>query len=68
MYKDTKISRLYQRVPRAAKKLYFTSKLKENAKNPKKMWETLNQILGKQKNMDTVKKINIAGNPRVLPV
>jgi hypothetical protein len=27
---------IYQRVLRAAKKLYFTSKLQENANNPKK--------------------------------
>jgi hypothetical protein len=60
-YKNYKT--IYQRVLRGAKKLYFTSKLEENAKNPKKTWETLNEILGKQKNMDSVEKINIEGNP-----
>jgi signal recognition particle subunit SEC65 len=59
-YKNYKT--IYQRVLRGAKKLYFTSKLEENAKNPKKTWETLNEILGKQKNMDSVEKINIEGN------
>jgi hypothetical protein len=64
-YKNFKT--LYQRILRAAKKLYFTSKLEDNAKNPKKTWETLNEILGKQKNMDTVDKINIAGIPESDP-
>jgi hypothetical protein len=50
---------LYSRVLRGAKKLYFTSKLAENAKNPKKTWETLNEILGKAKQKESVSKINI---------
>jgi hypothetical protein len=58
---------VYQRVLRGAKKLYFTSKLEENAKNPKKTWETLNEILGKNKNMESVEKINIEGNPESDP-
>jgi hypothetical protein len=44
-----KFKATYFRVLRGAKKLYFTSKLNENAKNPKKTWETLNEILGKSK-------------------
>jgi hypothetical protein len=59
-YKNYKT--IYQRVLRGAKKLYFTSKLEENAKNPKKTWETLNEILGKNKNGESVEKINIEGN------
>ncbi len=47
---------IYQRVSRAAKKLYFTSKLEANANNPKKTWETLNEILGKKKNLKLLKK------------
>jgi hypothetical protein len=54
-YKDFKT--IYQRVSRAAKKLYFLSKLEANASNPKKTWETLNEILGKTKKSDTVEKI-----------
>jgi hypothetical protein len=46
-YKNFKT--IYQRVIRAAKKHYFTSKLEANASNPKKTWETLNEILGKAK-------------------
>jgi len=53
---------VYQRVLRAAKKLYFTSKIEQNAKNPKKTWDTLNEIMGKSKKMDTLEKINIEGN------
>ena len=58
-YKNYKT--IYQRVLRGAKKLYFTSKLEENAKNPKKTWETLNEALGKDKKNQTVEKINING-------
>ncbi len=52
---------IYQRVLRAAKKLYFTSKLQENASNPKKTWETLNEILGKNNKSETVDKISVNG-------
>jgi hypothetical protein len=50
---------IYSRVLRGAKKLYFTAKLAENAKNPKKTWETLNEILGKTKQKESINKINI---------
>jgi len=43
-YKNFKTT--YHRVLRAAKKLYFQGKLRENAANPKKTWETLHEILG----------------------
>ncbi len=43
--------------------MYFTSKLEENVKNPKKTWETLHKILGKQKKSESVEKINIEGMP-----
>jgi hypothetical protein len=46
---------------RGAKKLYFTAKLRENAGNPKKTWETLNKILGKSRNSESVKSLNING-------
>jgi signal recognition particle subunit SEC65 len=61
--KYTTYKAVYQRVLRAAKKLYFTSKLEQNVKNPKKTWETLNEILGKCKKTEKVEKINIDGNP-----
>ena len=51
----------YQKIIRGAKKLYFTSKLTENASNPKKTWETLNEILGKAKKSKEVDQINING-------
>jgi hypothetical protein len=54
-YKDFKT--IYQRVSRAAKKLYFSSKLEANVNNPKKTWETLNEILGKNKKSETLDKI-----------
>jgi hypothetical protein len=44
-----KFKATYFHVLRGAKKLYFTSKLKENAKNPKKTWKTLNEIFRKSK-------------------
>jgi hypothetical protein len=58
-YKNFKST--YFRVLRGAKKLYFTSKLNANVKNPKKTWETLNEILGKVKQKETLCKINVEG-------
>jgi len=52
---------MYQRVLRAAKKLYFTSKLEQNASNPRKTWETLNEILGKCKKSESIEKICVNG-------
>jgi hypothetical protein len=39
---------IYQRLIRAAKKRYIAEKLTENASNPKKTWQTLNEILGRE--------------------
>jgi hypothetical protein len=58
---------VYFRVLRGAKKLYFTSKLNENLKNPKKTWETLNEILGKSKQKESLSKINIHDVPESDP-
>jgi hypothetical protein len=52
---------VYSRVIRAAKKLYFMSKLEANAGNPKKIWQTLNEILGKGRQSDSIEKLNING-------
>jgi hypothetical protein len=57
LYKNYKT--VYQRVIRGAKKLYFTSKLRDNAGNPKKTWQTLNEILGKSRSTESVKSLNI---------
>ncbi len=65
-YKNFKT--IYQRVIRAAKKLYFTSKLESNADNPKKTWETLNEILGKSKGSVNVDRVNIDGTPSSNPL
>jgi hypothetical protein len=58
-YKNFKT--IYHRVIRAAKKLYFTSKLESNADNPRKTWETLNEILGKSRGTANIDRINING-------
>jgi len=50
---------VYQRVIRAAKKLHIANKITENASNPKKTWETLNELLGKNRNMDSISQIKI---------
>jgi hypothetical protein len=65
-YKNFKT--IYHRVLRGAKRLYFTSKLEENAGNPKKTWETLNEILGKSRHTETVDRINVNGIPSSDPV
>jgi hypothetical protein len=59
LYKNYKT--VYQRVIRGAKKLYFTSKLRDDAGNPKKTWQTLNEILGKSRSTESVKSLNING-------
>ncbi len=41
----------YFRTLLGAKKLHITNKLNENVGNPKKTWETLNEILGKPKKL-----------------
>jgi hypothetical protein len=56
-YKNFKT--LYFRVLRAAKKLYFKTKINENLGNPKKTWDTLNEILGKVKKSETISQLNI---------
>jgi hypothetical protein len=58
---------LYFRTLRGAKKLHFTNKLKENAKNPKKIWQTLNEILGKAKQKEPLSQININDVPESDP-
>jgi hypothetical protein len=55
-------------VIRAAKKLYFTSKLESNADNPKKTWDTLNEILGKTKGTGNIDRVNINGTSCSEPV
>jgi hypothetical protein len=52
---------LYFKTLWGAKKMYFTNKLNENLGNPKKTWETLNEIQGKPKKTDSVGHINING-------
>jgi hypothetical protein len=57
----------YFRVVRAAKKLHITNKLNESIGNPKKTWETLNEVLGKSKNSDTINQLNINDIPESDP-
>jgi len=45
-YKDFKT--VYSKTLRAAKKLYYQQKFEANVKNPKKTWETLNEVMGKE--------------------
>jgi hypothetical protein len=52
---------VYQRTIRAAKKLHIARTLTENANNPKKTWQTLNELLGKNSKSDTVSHLNING-------
>ena len=52
---------IYQRTIRAAKKLHISDTLRENANNPKKTWQTLNELLGKKAKSDSVSQINING-------
>ncbi len=63
-----KFKATYFRVLRGTKKLYFTSKLTENAKNPKKTWEPLNEIIGKANQKEPLSKINVDGKPESDPI
>jgi hypothetical protein len=56
-YKNYKT--IYFRVLRGAKKIYFKNKINENIGNPKKTWDTLNEIMGKAKKKDLISQINI---------
>ncbi len=42
--------------------MYFQQKLEANVENPKKTWETLNEVMGKEKRSANVDKICINGN------
>jgi len=53
----------FQRILRAAKKLYYQHKIEQNASNPKKTWQTLNEILGKTMGSATISQIKINGIP-----
>jgi hypothetical protein len=53
---------IYQRLIRAAKKRYIADKLTENASNPKKTWQTLNEILGREGKSGSVSQISINGD------
>jgi hypothetical protein len=57
----------YFRVIRAAKKLHITNKINDSIGNSKKTWETLNEVLGKSKNSDTINQLNINDIPESDP-
>jgi hypothetical protein len=56
-YKNYKT--IYSRVLRGAKKLYFKKKINDNIGNPKKTWDTLNELMGKAKKKDLIAQLNI---------
>jgi hypothetical protein len=50
---------IYQRLIRAAKKLSIAEQLRDNASNPKKTCQTLNEILGRKGKSEAVSDIKI---------
>jgi hypothetical protein len=66
--KYRKYKTVYFKCLRAAKKLYFTSKSQANAKNSKKTWQTLNEVLGKERSQSTIDKIRIGDNVECDPI
>ena len=48
---------LFNSLVRASKKLHYAKKLNENAKNPKKLWETLNELTTGNNKPSSVDKI-----------
>jgi signal recognition particle subunit SEC65 len=49
---------LYNKLVRASKKLHISTKLYKNAKNPKKVWEILNEINENKKGDSKIDKIS----------
>jgi hypothetical protein len=62
------IKNLYFKTLRAMKKLHYSNKLEENAKNSKKTWDTINEVQGKPKKSENVDKININGTLETDPL
>ena len=53
---------LYNKTKRTMKNAYYTNRISENIKNTKKIWETINEILKKQKGKGSIiTHINING-------
>ena len=52
---------LFNSLVRASKKLHYSNKLKDNAKNPKKLWDTLKEITVGGKNLNEITKIEKEG-------
>jgi hypothetical protein len=48
---------VYNKLLRAAKKLYFHQKVADNAGNPRGMWDTLNEALDRKPNSEPVSKL-----------
>jgi hypothetical protein len=65
-YKD--YCKIYYKTVRAAKKQHYTQKLQANTSNVKKTWDTLNEILNRNKKSETVEKINVNGQPETDPL
>jgi hypothetical protein len=59
---------LYFKTLRAMKKLYYSSKFEEHAKNSKKTWDTINEVQGRTKKSESVDKININGSVETDPL
>jgi hypothetical protein len=53
---------LYNKLVRLSKKMHISNKLNENAKNPKTMWEILNEITGGKKGESKIDKIMVNDN------
>ena len=53
---------LFNKTLRASKKLYFCNKLAENAKNPKKTWQTLREIISGDSDQIVIDKIMSNGS------
>ena len=66
LYKN--YSRIYFKTVRAAKKLHYSSLLTANAKNPKKTWDTFNELLGRGRTNESVEKINVNGQDVTDPI
>ena len=52
---------IYNSVLRASKKLYYKDQLKNNCKNPRKIWELIKEVSTGKKSTSSIEKLQVDG-------
>jgi hypothetical protein len=66
LYKN--YSKIYFKTVRVATKLHYSNLHTANTKNPKKTWDTFNEMLGRGRTSESVEKINVNGQDVTDPI